>query len=54
MKNFSKPDAGTVWTIVGVAASLIGLVASAKKEADNLDKIAEKAAELVEKKNLNK
>lgn len=52
--KFKKPDAGTVWTIVGVAASLIGLVASSKKEADNLEKIAEKAAELVEKRNLNK
>ena len=54
MKNFSKPDAGMVWTLVGAAATLIGLIASNKKEADNMDKIAEKAAEIVEKKNLNK
>lgn len=50
MKNFSKPDAGMVWTLVGAAATLIGLIASNKKEADNMDKIAEKAAEIVEKK----
>lgn len=48
--KLKRPDAGMVWTLVGAAATLIGLIASNKKEADNMDKIAEKAAEIVEKK----
>lgn len=53
MKNFSKPDAGMVWTLIGAAATLIGLIASNKKEADSMDKIAEKAAKIVEQKHSN-
>lgn len=48
-----KPDAGTIWGLVGAAATLIGLIASNKKEADNMDKIAEKAAKIVEQKHSN-
>lgn len=54
MKKLNKPDAGTVWTLVGAAATLIGLIASNKKEASTMDTIAEKAADIMEKRNSGK
>lgn len=54
MKKFGKPNAGTVWTAVGIAATLIGALASNKKEASTMDTIAEKAADILEKRNSEK
>lgn len=51
--KINKPNAGTVWTLVGVVASVIGVVASNKKEASNMDTIAEKAADIMEKRKLS-
>lgn len=44
-----KIGAGTGWAIVGIAATLVSLIANNKKEASNLDAIAEKAADILEK-----
>lgn len=49
-----KPNAGTVWTLVGAAATLIGVIASNKKEASTMNSIAEKAADILEKRNSEK
>lgn len=52
--NIGKPNSGMVWSLVGAAATIIGLIASNKKEASTMDSIAEKAADIVEKRNSEK
>ena len=49
-----KIDAGTVWGIIGIAGTIISLVAGNKKEESNLDKVAEKAADIMEKRQSRK
>lgn len=49
-----KINVGTIWTLIGAGATLIGLIASNQKEASNMDSIAEKAADILEKRNSGK
>lgn len=37
--NIKKPSAGTVWTVVGLATSVIGMIASNAKHNDELNKL---------------